>query len=116
VSGEHHRQVLIEHSGATAHVDEGIAALILALWRRGMHTTASCEDFRFATDGRCEAYVHFESEDDAVTFEQLLPHAPTIRVRVEVETGDPWYPIGSAGIGFDMVDIPAVENRAGSRP
>jgi hypothetical protein len=108
VSAERHRQVLIEHDGATAHVDEGIADLVLGLWRRGMHTTASCEDFRHATDGKCEAYVQFESEDDARTFEQLLPHDPIIEVCVEIETGDPWYPIGSVGIGFNTADIPAV--------
>jgi hypothetical protein len=92
----------------TAHVDEGIADLVLALWRRGMPTTASCEDFRHATDGRCEAYVHFESEDDARTFNELLPLDPTVEVHVQIETGDPWYPIDSVGIGFRTADIPAV--------
>ena len=43
-SGTFHPQVRITHGKSTAWVDEGIADLILAMWRAGVATALSCQE------------------------------------------------------------------------
>src|SRR6266496_400562 len=66
-----HPQVRIEHRGASADVDEGIAPLVLALWRRGYRTNGSCEAYQM--DGVAYgAYVGFPDAEQAETFRQVV--------------------------------------------
>ncbi len=41
-----HKQVPIQWEGRSAEVDEGIAPLILAIWKRGIDTVMSCQENR----------------------------------------------------------------------
>jgi hypothetical protein len=40
-----HEQVRIQHEGMEAEVDKKIAPLILELWREGIKTLCSCQDY-----------------------------------------------------------------------
>jgi hypothetical protein len=65
-----HEQVHIEHEGQSADVDQGVARVVLSLWRRGFNTVSSCEEI---TPGF--GYIAFESEDDAWRAFKLIPRA-----------------------------------------
>jgi hypothetical protein len=65
-----HRQVWIEHDGQSAQVDEGIAGLILALWREGFRTTGSCQAVT-GDDGSSWAWITFETAEEAKAFARL---------------------------------------------
>lgn len=56
--------MLIEHGDQSAEVDAAIAHLVLALWRGGIVTVASCEDF----EGWGQVWVVFATEADAKRF------------------------------------------------
>lgn len=43
-----HKQVRIKHDQWTAQIDKAIAPLVLELWRAGIATAVSCEDFETA--------------------------------------------------------------------
>lgn len=73
-----HRQVRIEHEGTSADVDEGIAEVVLALWRLGFDTTSSCEH----QEGTPLAWVSFPTVDDAERFDRMIPNG---RVVVPIE-------------------------------
>ena len=62
---------------------------------------------RHATDGKCEAYIQFRTKAEARAFERFLPHGAMIEINIVCETGDPWYPLGSVGMGFRTADITA---------
>ncbi len=62
-----HPQTKIAHNTTTALVDEGIAPLILALWRHGITTHASCQG-----DSERTAYITFGSGADADRFVALI--------------------------------------------
>lgn len=57
-----HRQVHIQHGPHEADVDEGIAQLILALWKLDIRTVMSCQD----NNGR--VWINFLSPVDAENF------------------------------------------------
>jgi hypothetical protein len=66
-----HRQVRIEHEGQRALVDEGIAGLILDLWRLGFRTTGSCQQL-FGHDGvNSVAWIMFATPEEAKAFARL---------------------------------------------
>jgi hypothetical protein len=62
-----HPQVHITHGPTSALVDVGIAPLILALWRRGIDTQASCQG-----DNERAASISFPTGMDADHFVQLV--------------------------------------------
>lgn len=64
-----HPQIPVTYGGQEAEVDEGIADLILALWRAGYRTGSSCQAFP-AADGR--AYVAFMTAGDAHRFAAII--------------------------------------------
>lgn len=98
---EHHRQVVIEHEGESAEVDESIAPLILALWRRGYRTASSCEDFEFATEQPI-AYVYFSRRTEGEDFASFLPNHRLMEIE---SPDDPWYPLDGIGIVFPREDL-----------
>lgn len=69
-----HRQVRIEHEGTSADVDEGIAEVVLALWRLGFDTTSSCEH----QEGTPFAWVGLPTVDDAERFDQMIPNGKVV--------------------------------------
>lgn len=73
-----HQQVRIEHEGTSADVDEGIAEVVLALWRLGFDTISSCEH----QEGTPLAWVGFPTVDDAERFDDMIPNG---RVVVPIE-------------------------------
>ena len=60
-----HRQV---ETSTGVWVDEGIAALLEALWAEGLPTEFSCQ-------GQEKGYICFVHEADAVRFVSATPHA-----------------------------------------
>lgn len=123
-----HRQVRIEHEGVSAEVDEGIAPLILALWRLGFRTLASCESWPVLSErvGRDTAYVSFETGEEAGAFAGIVGSVSSVLVRgepddavkVKVES-DPAYAAevaargGAWMIGFPATDLQAVQTASG---
>jgi hypothetical protein len=69
-----HRQVRIEHEGMSADVDEGIAEVVLALWRLGFDTISSCEHL----EGTAVAFVGFPTVDDAERFDGMIPNGKVV--------------------------------------
>lgn len=67
-----HKQVKVEWNGMTADVDEGIAPLILALWRAGINTFNSCQE-----NSPGVAWVEFVSAQDACEFLNLVAVYPS---------------------------------------
>lgn len=61
----HHPQVVIQHGDQEAEVDEGIAPLILELWKAGIDTMMSCQD----NNGR--VWLAFPDPVDATGFLNL---------------------------------------------
>lgn len=111
-----HRQVRIEHNGNSADVDEGIAPLILALWRRGFQTTGSCEH----QDGTPVAWISFETLEQAEQFQRLAggtvftPDADDAAGLTEAELASNQ---GAAAVAFPVEEIPsklAAIERAGN--
>jgi hypothetical protein len=66
-----HRQVRIEHEGMSALVDEGIAGLIVQLWRAGFHTTGSCQQVFGHDDVNSVAWIMFATPEEAKAFARL---------------------------------------------
>jgi hypothetical protein len=62
-----HKQVQVELNGGTVEVNEGIAALITALWERGLKTTGSCQH----QSGTDMAWIAFETLEQAHEFERI---------------------------------------------
>lgn len=64
-----HRQVYISYNGQDAEVDEGIAPLILELWKAGICTTLSCQDncnrvwIEFLTSYDAEQFLNIIASD-----------------------------------------------------
>jgi len=116
-----HQQVSIEQDGRSAEVDEGLAPLILALWKRGFRTTTSCEAqngtavmdsksgkvvpvawIAFATLGEAEVFLQIVGEQG-----QLMTPEPQHAEGLsdeEIASNPP----GSAGVGFLSTWIPSV--------
>jgi hypothetical protein len=118
-----HRQVTIEHEGQAAEVDEGIAPLILALWRGGLRTLASCQNISesWSSDYPPLAYVSFETEGERDAFRRIagpIVHEPTLTVdpddKVRAMMADPKYAAdarakgGVWGYGFPSAELPEV--------
>lgn len=61
-----HPQVEISFGDRAAQVDEGIAPLILELWKAGIDTVMSCEN----NNGR--VWIQFPSSDDAEQFVSIV--------------------------------------------
>jgi hypothetical protein len=59
-----HPQVLVEHEGSTAYVDQELAPLIKELWRAGIATNASCQEH----EGTNKVWIEFGQPDDARRF------------------------------------------------
>lgn len=94
-----HPQVTVPYGDRTVDVDEGIAPLLLALWRAGIHTVYSCQG-----DGGTEpenlAYIAFPEPSDTARFaERVAPGRPGWRWTVDHE---------SVGI-YDAVHFPSSE-------
>jgi hypothetical protein len=69
-----HSQVPIRHGHLAAEVDQGIAPLILALWKAGVATTSSCQA-SLAPEDRgvgAYAYIGFHRASDAEKFLELM--------------------------------------------
>jgi hypothetical protein len=62
-----HKQVRIQHKNLSANVDEGIADLILAMWRCGIETQMSCQE-----NGPGVTWVSFRRVSDLHLFMKLL--------------------------------------------
>ena len=105
-----HPQVVIKHAGRAATVDQGLAALIFALWRLGFETISSCEDERTLR----AAVIGFRTRRDAERFQaisggslvvpSLLDLAEASAASVEAGYSVP----GMAGVAFATARIPAV--------
>ena len=61
-----HETILINHEGFEYHIDEKIAPLVVAIWKRGIKTKFSCQDYGESDDRvtykRC-AYIQFLPEE-----------------------------------------------------
>jgi hypothetical protein len=117
-SGGGHRQVRVEHEGTVAYIDEGIAALVLALWRRGFQTFASCESWSVFGGA---AYVSLGTGDEQREFEEIVGSVSRVVAHGEPDeevagrmATDPAYAedVAAKGgvwaVGFPSEDIPAV--------
>ncbi|CAN5585793.1 hypothetical protein BH23CHL10_BH23CHL10_13550 [soil metagenome] len=102
-----HEQMRIEHGDQSADVDTAMAPLILALWRRGLRTTGSCQ----RQDEH--AWIAFDSLADAVTFHRMagqsVARLVTVtdedRARAEAAGEDT---SGAAAVAFPYRELPAV--------
>jgi hypothetical protein len=74
-----HRQVGIDVGGKSIEVDEGLAALILALWERGYKTTGSCEHM----PGTSVGVIAFDSERQAKDFSRIISVGKFFKVTQE---------------------------------
>jgi len=70
-----HKEVLIEEEGRRASVDEGIAELIKAVWKLGLHTLASCQERPAGETHAGKAYISFPLKRHAEAFIQILGQA-----------------------------------------
>ena len=106
----YHRQVLVEHEGAGAEVDEGIAPLILALWRRGFRTISSCEH----EPGTPCAWIGFPTLEEAERFQRMtgvmivVPEEQDFAGASEASFDAGYSVRGSAVAFFPVADTPAV--------
>lgn len=64
----HHKQVRIRYKGVQAHVDHKIAPFIRQLWRAGVATRGSCQDFHQTG----KAWIAFTDAQSANRFETIF--------------------------------------------
>jgi hypothetical protein len=110
-----HPQVLIEHDGQSAQVDKGLAALILALWQRGVHTIGSCQQ-EMGTPVAV-AWIAVKTVTEAKRLQRLLGEqatwliVPSAKHYAEASAAS-WKAghtvRGMAGVAFPRTRIPAV--------
>jgi len=99
-SGAFHRQVRIEHDGRSAEVDEAIAPMILALWRRGFATLASCENVSewpsvrhgLSPDLAEAAYVTFTTGRELDRFVEIVRRVTPVLTEVRPDASSEWTP------------------------
>ena len=109
-----HRQVAIVHRGRAAKVDEGIAPLIVALWRRGFRTISSCEH----QPGTPVAWVGFASLGDAkkaarIIGGRLLVPKPEDYAQASAKSFEAGYSRpGAAGVAIPCDGIREAADRA----
>lgn len=125
-----HSQVPVSLGDLHAHVDEGIADLILACWQLGIWTTASCQGDENDELGR--AYIAFDPGSaelfgEGVTVEDLDEAPPdslgwrlrTFDTDADDATAWTWAPSASAPVGFiayfPSADIPELTRRLAAR-
>lgn len=90
-----HPQITLQYGAVAIEVDEGIAPLILALWKSGITTSSSCQA-TVAPEGRGDgqyAYIGFGRASDAEKFLQLML-APVVDLATDTLyehlTMEPW--------------------------
>jgi hypothetical protein len=119
-----HVQVVIEHEGTRAEVDEALAPLLVALWRRGYRTIGSCqaqEDVHMPDAGGrvvSAAWIAFATPTEAARFARLtggyLFQGPTRKELIadgkspdEAAALMAEYPPGGPGVAFPSSEIQA---------
>jgi hypothetical protein len=91
-----HPQVMVEWNGGQVCVDEALATIIMALWRDGRFTWASCQGNEATAAKKAHpGYLYFIRDDDAVWC-------------MEIFGGDGWVKSGSI-VRFPRQDLPRVE-------
>jgi hypothetical protein len=70
-----HPQVTIRHDGYEAKVDEGIAELILELWRAGIHTVLSCQESAVPDEGQ-RVWIELAEVNDVDLFVEIAAGPP----------------------------------------
>jgi hypothetical protein len=107
-----HEQVTIQQEGRTAEVDEGIAALVVALWRRGFDTVSSCQSFPPAAG---LAYIAFPDRRQAEVFcravgkEAEMSEVTEEDVAEAAANGHVEIAAGTFAVAFPPSRIPALE-------
>jgi hypothetical protein len=114
-----HPQVHIEFEDMSADVDEGIADVILACWKRDITTTQSCQENRPGI-----AWVSFYTATDAERFVSLValygrgpdrwnPRTWHWDTYVGPRPGAPSQPHFFISVRFPHADLPTVRDRLG---
>lgn len=101
-----HKQVLIKYARRSAEVDEGIAHLILQLWKHGIHTMMSCENnvpnnyiwINFSTPGDASKFL-----DLVATFSDEPNSIYSIMTSHSEEPGHWKYDIHTMDIGIESI-------------
>jgi hypothetical protein len=106
-----HAQTTVTLGVERVAVDEGIAALVVALWRAGFCTVSSCQNMGEAyRDTPPVAMVAFEGRTDAQRFARLVgTGAQVVEITAENQakaTKDTsGLPVGTPAVGFPPSDI-----------